>query len=265
MLHHAQLMRGRLQTQCGWAAASGGRPRQSLNARQRRYVNPEGRQILDSLEAVAAERRARAADPVLGARVAAVKHFQHARFGSTYADLMAHPRYGRAALFFLDDLYGPQDFTQRDAQFARVVPGLVRLFPIDIVRTVVALGELHALSENLDTSMARALGERFLDAEVYGAVWREVGRPADRELQISLMLQVGGALDGFTRKPLLRQSLRMMRAPAAAAGLSALQRFLESGFDTFREMQGAQVFLDTIATRERALAAALFAGSGAPA
>ena len=38
-----------------------------------------------------------------------------------------------------------------------------------------------------------------------------------------------------------------------------------NGFDTFREMKGSSEFLDTIAQRERALAAQLFAGADAPA
>jgi hypothetical protein len=56
--------------------------------------------------------------------------------------------------------------------------------------------------------------------------------------------------------------LKMMRAPASAAGLGALQRFLECGFDTFRAMarrpDGAEKFLETIQTRESALIALLF-------
>ena len=46
----------------------------------------------------------------------------------------------------LDELYGPQDFSDRDAQFARVVPALVRLFPQELVETVAVLARLHALS-----------------------------------------------------------------------------------------------------------------------
>jgi hypothetical protein len=56
--------------------------------------------------------------------------------------------------------------------------------------------------------------------------------------------------------------LRMMRGPASAAGLGALQRFLESGFDTFRAMAkrpgGAEGFLEIIEARESALMALLF-------
>lgn len=218
-----------------------------------------GQHILDHLAVVAAERRRRGNDPALAARVQALKAWQHQRFADTYADLLATPRYAKAARFFLDDLYGPHDFSERDDQFARIVPALVRLFPAEIVQTVRALAELHAISEDLDTQMALALPDGTLSAEVYGAAWRAVGRAPDRERQIRLMLDVGGALDRFTRNPLLRHSLKLMRGPARAAGLGALQGFLENGFDTFREMRGAREFLDTVASRERALAAALFA------
>ncbi|MBC7939412.1 MAG: hypothetical protein H7Z19_06535 [Chitinophagaceae bacterium] len=230
-------------------------------------MSSEGDPILGHLRAVAAEREAQGRDPALAARVVAVKKFQHQRFESTYADMLAHGRYGRAARFFLDDLYGPHDFSERDDQFARIVPALVRLFPAEIVQTVALLAELHALSETLDAAMARNLPDASVTWANYGVAWRAVGRPQDRERQIELLLQVGLALDRLTRRALLRHSLRLMRGPAQAAGLGSLQRFLETGFDTFREMNGAQGFLDTIATRERQLAARLFSAAeaaGAP-
>lgn len=209
---------------------------------------------------MAAERAARAADPALAERVAAVKAFQHGRFARSYADLLADKRYAKAATFFLEDLYGPSDFTQRDTQFVRIVPALVRMFPREIVATVADLAALHALSERLDSAMARVLESSAIDALRYARAWRAVGEPAAREQQIALMLAVGTALDKHTRNPLLRHSLRLMRSPAKAAGLGALQQFLETGFDTFRAMRGAADFLRTIAQRERELAALLFSG-----
>lgn len=202
----------------------------------------------------------RIADPPLAERVREVKRFQHKRFEHTYGDLLAQPRYAPSARFFLEELYGPGDFTARDEQFARVVPAMVRMFSHDIVSTVANLGELHALSEVLDTAMARALARPDLDADRYGLAWRAVGRTADRERQIVLMLAVGSDLGRYTARSLLRHSLRLMRVPAAAAGLGAMQRFLETGFDTFRQMHDANFFLQTIAERERSLAARLFAG-----
>jgi hypothetical protein len=222
-------------------------------------MNPQVQAILDLLRRVDEQRALRAADPALQARVQAVKHYQHERFQHTYADLLAQPRYAKATRFFLEELYGPLDFTRRDTQFKRVVPGLVRLFPSEVVLTVQTLGELHALSEELDTAMGRAVPPEPVDLAHYVAAWQAVGRPADREAQIVLMRRVADALDIYTRNPLLRHSLRLMRTPARLAGLPELQAFLEAGFDTFRAMQGAEQFLDTVVQRERALAAWLFA------
>lgn len=222
-------------------------------------MTPLGHQILQQLQAVERGRQACAADAQLAARVHAVKHYQHQRLQHSYADLLADPRYAKAARFFLDDLYGPHDFTDRDAQFARVVPGLTRLFPADVVATVACLSELHALSEGFDIAMAQAAAvDGQMQPEAYRRAWLAVGRHDDRLRQVALMRQVGNALDRFTRNPLLRAALLAMRGPAHAIGLSALQGFLERGFDTFRALGGGKPFLDIVERRERALIERLF-------
>lgn len=141
-----------------------------------RMTSGNAASILADLRVVDDERLKRAADPPLNARVVALKRFQQARFKHTYADLLASARYGAAARFFLDELYGPNDFSGRDAQFARVVPALVRLFPREIVETVTTLAELHALSEILDTALAFQLLSSEFDAIEYGRAWRATGR-----------------------------------------------------------------------------------------
>src|SRR6058998_1604614 len=93
----------------------------------------------------------------LDARVRLLKAYQQRRFARTYADLLATARYGAASRFFLEELYGPTDFDERDAQFVRVVPALVRLFSHEIIATVSTLAQLHALSETLDSTMAQLL------------------------------------------------------------------------------------------------------------
>ncbi len=222
-----------------------------------------GAAILRDLQTVESLRAERARDAALGRAVQRIKRYQQQRFMTTYGDLLASPRYGEAARFFLDDLYGPRDFAQRDAQFARIVPSLVRLFPTDVVNTVATLGRLHALSETLDSAMGRALaaapGADELDAPHYVRAWQATGQAAERERQIGLTIEVGHALEAYVRHPVLRGTLRMMRGPARLAGLASLQAFLESGFDAFAGMRGAEDFLATIGTRERALAEALFA------
>lgn len=223
-------------------------------------MNEAGQRILSCLLEVEEQRRLRLADPSTAQAVASLKAFQHDRFQRTYSDLLSSQRYARAARFFLEDLYGPSDFSRRDQQFARIVPALVRLFPAELVATVGLVAELHSLSERLDTAMAQACDGVPACKENYGTAWRRVGHAADRERQIALTVEVGQALDRYTRRPLLRQSLRIMRGPARAAGLIDLHEFLMEGFETFGEMGGAGEFLSTVAGRERKLAAHLFAG-----
>lgn len=214
--------------------------------------------ILASLQEVATERARRTASPDLAARVKALKAYQQRRFERTHADLLADRRHGPAARFFLDDLYGPQDFAERDAQFARIVPALVRLFPPAIVATVAQLAALHALSERLDTQMAQALPTPQISRLDYVLAWQATGQPELRQQQLQRVLALGEQLDQFTRHRWLRHSLGLMRGPARAAGLGTLQAFLERGFDTFAQMGGGGHLLQCLRERESALMRRLF-------
>ena len=78
------------------------------------------------------------------------------------------------------------------------------------------------------------------------------------EAMPSVVQHMGRELERLTRMKPLRLALRMMRNPARAAGLDALQHFLESGFDAFASLGNAQVFLDTISQREGGWISTLF-------
>ena len=217
-------------------------------------------------EAVAEVERLREesrAAPAIGQAVGRIKRFQAARFAGTYADLLASSTYGAAARFFLEELYGERDYAERDAQFARIAGAVEKLFPRDVAETAAALARLHALTESLDHAMAREMPlAEVEDVGIYVRAWKSVGRRSDRQQQLDAVVAMGAEMTRITRLPGLRMMLRMMRGAAAAAGLSALQRFLESGFDTFgaiaKQRGGAERFLETIRTREQQLMELLF-------
>lgn len=214
--------------------------------------------ILERLKEVEAERKRRSRDPDFGARVRVLKEYQQRRFSHTYADLLQSARYCSAVHFFLTELYGPGDFSRRDTQFIRVVPTLVRLFPKEIVGTVASLAELHSLSESLDTVMSDHVSPQRISPADYVRAWQTTGRRPDRQSQITLTLDIASRLDHLTRRPMLRNSMRLMRGTAKSAGLGELQQFLEGGFDAFRAMKGAEDFMGIVRSREQALAAALY-------
>ena len=223
--------------------------------------------IRDAVARVALLRQSAADAPGLAQALSEIKQFQAKRFAATYADLLASPQYRPAVLFFLEELYSNKDYSQRDAQFARIAAGLERVFPAQVVQTAVSLAQLHRLTEELDLAMARCwLADSSRDEIArYVAAWRAVDRQADRDTQLTAVLCVGQELDHLTRTPGLRLTLKMMRGPARLMEMGALQRFLEAGFDTFvamgRKGAGAAYFLDTVRQREAALIARLFSAS----
>ncbi|MBK6006192.1 hypothetical protein JJB11_08835 [Ramlibacter ginsenosidimutans] len=212
-------------------------------------------------EAIAEVDRLRAESrsvPAIGMAVERLKRLQSRRFAASHADLLASAAFGAATRFFLEELYGARDYSERDGQFARIAGAVEKLFPKDVADTAIALARLHVLTESLDHALARALPVNEEDEiRAYVRAWKSVGRRADRDRQLQAVLDLGGELARLTRLPGLRMMLRVMRKPAAAAGLTALQRFLEQGFDTFAEVsrqpQGAERFLATVAERERQL------------
>ena len=221
--------------------------------------------IRDSVARVASLRQACVERPALLAAVVEVKRYQARRFALSYADLLSAGPFQGASRFFLDELYSDKDYSQRDAQFSRIANALQTVFPKHVVATAVALAKLHALTEELDHAMGLAWMATQSSSSLTGryvAAWRAVGRRADRDLQLTTVLAVGQELDRLTRAPGLRLLLKMMRRPAQAAGLDALQSFLEAGFDTFARMsgkgEGAKVFLGVIQKEESALIDALF-------
>ena len=245
--------------------------------------------IRDAVARVCTLRQQTMADPELREAVKEVKRFQSQRFAKTYADILMLGPYVGATQFFLNELYSDRDYSQRDAQFARIAGALQRIFPKPVVATAVLLAELHVLTEELDHAMAQAWrqppietgaaeknGGALNDLDSYSKsntpeaidthyrkVWQEVGQEDLRWKQLAQVIKVGQDLERLTGTPGLRLMLKMMRRPAHAADLHDLQAFLESGFDTFAAMRQsgkdtAQQFLALINARETLLMRDLF-------
>jgi hypothetical protein len=210
------------------------------------------------LHAVKLERQAARDQPALLAARTALKRYQADRLAATHADLLAAPDSHDAAVFFLDELYGSHELGQRDLDLERIIPTMQRVLSYESLHTITEAIMLDALSERLDSAMARELGDAFTDAD-YAAAYRRVGARADRERQLTLIEGLGNSLCKLVRVPLLSMTLSAMRVPARLAGLGQLQQFLERGFGTFRKMKDPDAFVATIVGRERALMDALYA------
>lgn len=223
-----------------------------------RIESAAGKRFLAHLER-AHQLRDQARSIGLAPQQAVLSEWQSERLAATYADLAAQRRYQAAIEFFLSDLYGTQDFTRRDADLVRIYPIMVRALSENALESLALAVELHALTQELDCELLQMLDKANVDIAaqpeiltqaLYAEAYRQCDNYAQRKRQIELIRQTGEIMDEVVTHPLIFITVRLVRAPAHAAGLGELQDFIERGLRAFRKMKGATVFLDTISSRE---------------
>jgi len=222
-----------------------------------------GRKLADALGRVIALRAELAADAQHKKRWVALKQWQIQRLRTTYADLLATPRYKDAAEFFLEELYGAKDVDQRDTEAQKVAPKLASLLPARAIDALLLAVQLEEMAERFDIEMSRTI-ELPITEENYAEAYRATGTEAGRVRQIELADRIGKALEKLAKVPMLSTMLHMVKAPAAMWGLSHLHRFLQRGFDAFVGMRGAREFLEKTNRRELAINQRLFASDPEP-
>jgi len=212
-------------------------------------------------------RDARRRDPELARRRRRLTRWQSARLARTHADLLRHPRSRGAVEFFLDHLYAPRDFTRRDQDLERIAPILTRILPASAIGTIAMALEMNVVTEEVDAALLRALAEQRgaeLTEERYLEACRRCDDRPRRLRQIELIWEVGMTLDKVVRLPGAYAALRIAGGPARLAGLGELQKLLENGFSTFREIGGARDFLATIVEREKRILRRIYEGHPRP-
>ncbi|HJV84433.1 MAG TPA: hypothetical protein VJ698_03075 [Noviherbaspirillum sp.] len=215
------------------------------------------------LESVLAERQAARAFPEAYAARTALRQFQSDRMSRTHADLLEDSETRAAANFFLSDLYGPHDLSQRDTNLQRALPTIERMLPVPALAGVAEAISLDALSERLDAGMANLLGAEFSETG-YVDAYRKVGTRADRARQLDHVDRLGAALTDLVGYPLIGKTLSLMKMPAKLAGVAHLHDFLERGFKAFEAMRKPQDFVDKVVTRERQIMDQIYSGKKKP-
>ena len=150
-----------------------------------------------------------AADPQLSRRWRAVKQFQADRLRATYPDLLASDRYRGPCEFFLEELYGAQDFDQRDAEAQRVAEArenAARPRRRDAAHGGPARRDVGALRLRAGSHAERAGHRRDVCGRVSHRRHCGRTRAPDR-----LVDEIGRALDRLARIPMLSTMLHMMK------------------------------------------------------
>lgn len=181
-------------------------------------------------------------------------NWQSQRLRQTYADLFSSERYNPAASYFVDELYLSANAIERDANLERVFPTMVKLLPDSVLETVAKAVELNILSAELDQQLADILFDQLqinqISVSDYTQAYQIASANDYRDRQLTLVQDIGHELDQLVRIPLLSWTLKLVRKPAHKKGLGSLHNFLETGFDTFQALGGADEFMSIILERE---------------
>ena len=188
----------------------------------------------------------------------ALQQWQCERLLVTHADLAAQPQYRQAMAFFTEELYGPKDFSQRDADIARVIPKLAKVLPDKAMQALDDALALNALSFELDQKVVEALQDQPLNNNTYALAYREAGDKAARTQQIDIIRHLGQQLAGIIKIRGIGMLISVSRRPAKLAGLLSLHEFLQRGYDTFRQLGDVERFTGPVIAREQQLMLQLF-------
>ena len=183
--------------------------------------------------------------------IKAVQTWQCKRLLASHQQMYQQKRFKPAVEFFIDELYGPNDFSQRDQDIARIVPKMSKFLPEKALQSLASALHLNTLSFELDLDLARQLAGSEINRASYAKAYVDCDNLATRQQQIDYIHTLGSDLADVVKMKGIASLLFISRKPAKIAGVLALHEFLEKGFKAFKNLGNVQDFILPIVEKER--------------
>jgi hypothetical protein len=187
----------------------------------------------------------------LMATIRRVQDWQCKRLLVTYQDMYEQPRFKPAVEFFVKELYGPNDFSQRDKDIARLVPKMAKLLPDKALQSLASALHLNSLSFEMDFEIAKQLGDSPINRKTYAQAYVASDNVTARQQQIEFISTLGNDLGDVVRMKGISSLLFISRKPAKMAGVLALHEFLETGYKAFKHLGRVEDFVRPIIAKEQ--------------
>jgi hypothetical protein len=205
----------------------------------------------------------------LDPEVVLLRDWQVNRLSETYSDLLRESRYSLTGRFFLNNIYAPKDFSQRDNDLEYLYDLMSSVLPKFLLSLVDNTIKLNNLTNILDYKLLHAMVEELdmkeeITPEMYTEGYRICDNYDERYIQIELILEIGRQVDLGRRIPFAGTALRLARGPAHRSGWGDVHDFLEDGFNAFKNMRGAKKFLRIVKIRELYILNRIFEGDPNP-
>jgi hypothetical protein len=183
--------------------------------------------------------------------IRAVQAWQCKRLLATHQEMYHQKRFKPAVEFFINELYGPSDFRQRDQDIARIVPKMSKFLPEKALQSLASALHLNVLSFELDFDLAKNLMDTKINRDTYAKAYIHCDNLAARQQQIDYIRTLGIDLAEVVKMKGISSLLFISRKPAKIAGFFALHEFLENGFKSFKNLGNVQDFISPIAKKEQ--------------
>ncbi|MGO4890720.1 FFLEELY motif protein [Flavobacterium sp. W21_SRS_FM6] len=192
-------------------------------------------------------------------RIRRLQAWQCQRLMISHQTSYANEKFKPAITFFVNELYGPKDFSQRDKDIARVVNKLSTVVPDKALQTLATALQLYELSFELDFEMVKKLSDQDLNRARYLEAYRACNNSHGRQQQIYLIEVLGNHLAEVVKIRGISALLLLSRKPAKYAGLDALHTFVSDGFKAFKGIGKVEDFILPIVYHEQRLMKLMFA------
>ena len=182
--------------------------------------------------------------------IRAVQAWQCKRLLDSHKDMYQQKRFKPAVEFFINELYGPNDFSQRDQDIARIVPKMSKFLPEKALQSLASALYLNTLSFELDFDLAKQLLNTEINRDTYAKAYINSDNIANRQKQIDYIRTLGNDLAEVVKMKGISSLLFISRKPAKMAGVLALHEFLDKGFKSFKNLGDVEDFITPVVNKE---------------
>ena len=208
----------------------------------------------------------------LAQQLKAVQQWQKIRLQQTHAQLFDHPKHQLIAQYFLNRLYGADDFDILAFQLRRIIrnAGIVeKVIPATALQTGESGLALALLSLQLDQQLAQYLLTQQIDvrsmtSDAIGQAYINCHQFEPRLHQLDLLETLGHQLDHYMRSRMVKTAFKLARGAAYRYRVDPIYEFIEQGFKAMEPLKSSAQFIKEFTLREKQILQRLFSGlSGA--
>lgn len=211
-------------------------------------------------------------DPILKNRLHEAQTWLKNRIQITHQDLFNQKENVLMAQYFLNRLYGGPEFDDLAVQIERLLKyahKAEKIIPENAIKTGLKSVGLAVLAMQLDEQVAAQLlkdypAEQVIDNEMMRQTLIKLDQYDARLEQLSLLDDLGGALDKYMRSFIMHTAFKMCKGAANKYRFELMYDFIGEGFIAMKPMKSAANFIHTFTVKEREIVEKVHAGEPNP-